>query len=183
VTIPVRARNALRLTLRSSTGRLGSAPRTAADLSGLPPRTAEGHEEVVAMRLFTLATTEMARAVIDDGFYEPKHGDYWEFTDQPFDEWRAPFLLVIDVPDSVARENEIEYEPLPETEVERAARVSAEAWEIALGSVYHFDIGALRGEAVREFWLRPDDANRYRRSLVVYDTSDMTAVRPDLVGK
>ncbi len=35
----------------------------------------------------------------------------------------------------------------------------------------------------RQFWLSPEETNRYRDSLKVHDTKDGEEVRPDLVGK
>jgi len=37
--------------------------------------------------------------------------------------------------------------------------------------------------ATDEVYLSPDDANRFRDSLVVFDSSDGEPVRPDLVGR
>jgi hypothetical protein len=165
------------------------------------------------MKLYTAASTEYARHVIDRGFagmwrdvYDPDELDEARrrtpegqpVTDLPNPIDTKPYCEFRDIPSSG-----LTFSRTTETDVAQTGEDSLKV-TISGGPTLADDIGdftleievpadfALEREVhedpplgwpFREFWLTREEANRFLDTLKVYDSADGEEVRPDLVGK
>ncbi len=144
------------------------------------------------MRLYMATPAEYAALVVHEGFtvgrpfYDPRidgfartaHLEYCDFKDQ------KPVGRSLPGPHELANTNVFQVRldgPILLDDPGDFVLSIEVPDEFALEVEVHSDHP--KGRSSREFWLAPEEANRYPDTLRVYDSQYGEVVRPDLVGK